>query len=86
MALFVASNVACAVVIRVHQNLYKSVPMYLLYMRVAINDSLFMMLGIVLAVCIFRVAKMSSSSLVLEAKVILFYSSCYLLLSVLGTS
>ncbi|PVD26728.1 hypothetical protein C0Q70_14406 [Pomacea canaliculata] len=68
VALFVASNVACAVVIRVHQNLYKSVPMYLLYMRVAINDSLFMMLGIVLAVCIFRVAKMSSSSLVLEAK------------------
>nr|KAG5710695.1 hypothetical protein BaRGS_035097 [Batillaria attramentaria] len=42
--------------------------MYLLYVRVAINDSLFIIFAIALSVCIFRMTKMSSSSLVLEAK------------------
>ena len=67
--IFVISNLACAVVAREHQKEYSSIPMYLLYVRVAINESLFVIFAIALSVCIFRMTKMSSSSLVLEAKV-----------------
>ena len=43
--------------------------MYLSYVRVAVNDSLFVIFAIALSVCMVRMTKMSSSSLVLEAKV-----------------
>jgi hypothetical protein len=42
---------------------------YMLYLRVAINDSLFIIMSGILALCIYRMAKMSSASIVLEAKV-----------------
>ena len=66
---FLASNLASAVAVRLHEREYNSIPMYLLYVRVAINDLLFVIFAIALSVCIFRMTKMSSSSLVLEAKV-----------------
>ena len=66
---FIISNMACAVAVRLHQKEYSSIPVYLLYVRVAINDSLFVIFAIALSVCMFRMTKMSSSSLVLEAKV-----------------
>ncbi|ESO90132.1 hypothetical protein LOTGIDRAFT_192257, partial [Lottia gigantea] len=65
---FIASNIGCAVIVKYHEAKYMSVPMELLYVRVAINDSLFVIFAIVLSVCIYKMTKMSSSSLVLEAK------------------
>lgn len=66
---FLASNLACAVAVHLQSEKFGSEPMYLLYVRVAINDSLFIIFAIALSVCIFRMTKMPSSSLVLEAKV-----------------
>ncbi|KAL8566841.1 hypothetical protein ACOMHN_052239 [Nucella lapillus] len=66
--IFTLSNLTCAVLVRTHESQYNSIPMYLLYVRVAINDSLFVIFAITLSVCIFRMTKLSSSSLVLEAK------------------
>ncbi|KAL3872855.1 hypothetical protein ACJMK2_036042 [Sinanodonta woodiana] len=66
--IFLATNIACAVLVKSHERTEHSVPFYLLYIRVAINDSLFIIMAIVLSVCIFKMAKMSSASVVLEAK------------------
>ncbi|XP_071079639.1 G protein-coupled receptor 137Ba-like [Haliotis cracherodii] len=66
--LFVVSNIACAMVIKYHEKNYSSIPLELIYIRVAINDSLFIIFGILLSFCIYKMSKMSSSSLVLEAK------------------
>ncbi|KAK7104715.1 G protein-coupled receptor 137Ba-like [Littorina saxatilis] len=68
VVVFVLSNLACAVAVRIHEKQYYSTPMYLLYSRVAVNDSLFVIFAIALAYCMFRMTKLSSSSLVLEAK------------------
>ena len=46
-----------------------SVPFEYLIIRVSINDTLFLMAAILLSFCIYKMSKMSSSSVVLEAKV-----------------
>ncbi|KAK6181220.1 hypothetical protein SNE40_009123 [Patella caerulea] len=66
--IFLGSNIGCAVVVKYHESHYQSVPIQLLYIRVAINDSLFVIFAIFLSVCIYKMTKMSSSALVLEAK------------------
>ena len=67
--LFLVSNVVCAMIVKLHEKSYNSIPMELLYVRVAINDTLFVIFGILLSFCIYKMSTLSSSSLVLEAKV-----------------
>ena len=72
MIVFLGTNIACAVTAKKYEDKSTTLPFYLLYIRVAINDSLFIMMGIVLSICIFKMAKISAASVVLEAKVRLF--------------
>lgn len=66
---FLVTSVTSAVIVKYHERKWHSVPLALLYARVGINDSLFVGVAIVLSVCIFKMSKMSFSSMVLEAKV-----------------
>ncbi|XP_045157233.2 G protein-coupled receptor 137Ba-like [Mercenaria mercenaria] len=63
---FLSTNITCAAITKMNQS--RSLPLYMLYLRVAINDSLFIIMSGILALCIYRMAKMSSASVVLEAK------------------
>ncbi|XP_060571638.1 G protein-coupled receptor 137Ba-like [Ruditapes philippinarum] len=63
---FLSTNITCAAITKKNQS--RSLPVYMLYLRVAINDSLFIIMSGILALCIYRMAKMSSASIVLEAK------------------
>ncbi|KAL5008293.1 hypothetical protein ScPMuIL_013874 [Solemya velum] len=65
---FLLTSVTSAVIVKYHERKWHSVPLELLYARVGINDSLFVGVAIVLSVCIYKMTKMSYSSLVLEAK------------------
>ena len=67
--IFIGTNVASAVSARKYQDQSTALPLYLLYIRVAINDTLFVIMGLLLSVCIFRIVKISAASVVLEAKV-----------------
>lgn len=64
--LFLSTNISCAAITKENQS--RSLPVYMLYVRVAINDSLFIIMSGILALCIYKMAKMSSASVVLEAK------------------
>ena len=66
---FIATNFACAKVARDYYVSYDSVPLIVLQIRVGINGSLFVICGVCLSVCIYKMTKMSSANLVLEAKV-----------------
>lgn len=66
--IFLGTNIACAVTAKKYEDTSKTLPFYLLYIRVAINDTLFIIMGIVLSLCIFKMAKISATSVVLEAK------------------
>ncbi|XP_059162216.1 G protein-coupled receptor 137Ba-like isoform X2 [Physella acuta] len=66
--LFTAMNLACAIVTKQHERDYASVPLFLLYIRVTITETMFLIYGILLSVCIFKMTKMASSQRVLEAK------------------
>ena len=67
--IFIGTNIASAVSARKYQDQSTALPLYLLYIRVAINDTLFVIMGLLLSVCIFRIVKISAASVVLEAKV-----------------
>jgi len=41
----------------------------MVYVRVAINDALFMTMSVILSMCIYKMAKVAAASVVLEAKV-----------------
>ncbi|XP_056324383.1 G protein-coupled receptor 137Ba [Danio aesculapii] len=86
--LFLLVNLSCALLVKMTDTPVKSVVL----VRVAINDSLFVVCAVSLAVCLYKVAKMSIASIYLESKgtsvcqvtvigllVILLYSSraCY---------
>lgn len=70
--LFTAMNLACAIVTKQHERDYASVPLFLLYIRVTITETMFLIYGILLSVCIFKMTKMASSQRVLEAKVSIY--------------
>ncbi|XP_041943170.1 integral membrane protein GPR137C isoform X2 [Alosa sapidissima] len=63
---FLAVNVTCAVMVKlgVGERIMKDAVLA----RVLINDSLFVVCAISLAVCIFKIAKMSSANVYLESK------------------
>ena len=67
--MFFATNVSCAIIVKQHQQGSSSVPVFVSIARVLINDSLFIVLGVALAVFLYKLSKMSSSNVLLEAKV-----------------
>lgn len=67
--IFVATNVTSAVLINHQQQYHHSLPLYILVIRVSINGALFLLAAIVLSVCIYKMRTMSSSNVILEAKV-----------------
>jgi hypothetical protein len=65
--IFLATNITCAAM--VHATLAASnVVRAVSITRVAINDGLFLLLAVILSVCIYRVSRISSVSIILEAK------------------
>ncbi|KAK3093144.1 hypothetical protein FSP39_011777 [Pinctada imbricata] len=66
--IFLTTNISCAVLVKTQEKTHHSVPVYLLVVRVCINDTLFLLAAIVLAVCIYKMRKMTSSHVILEAK------------------
>lgn len=65
---FVTSNLVCGVIVRIEDSKLHSSPLVLNIVRVAVNDTLFIITAVALSVCIIKMTKMSSSNLVLEAK------------------
>ncbi|XP_064621751.1 G protein-coupled receptor 137Ba-like isoform X2 [Lineus longissimus] len=68
IVIFVATNITCAVLTFQHRRDYDTTSLLLIQIRVIVNDSLFVIFGIFLSCCIYKIAKISSADLVLEAK------------------
>ncbi|KAI0227223.1 hypothetical protein LSAT2_022304 [Lamellibrachia satsuma] len=68
ITLFVVTNVTCAVIIRSSLHDVRGVFQAVSVSRVAINDTLFIVFGVALAVYIYKMSKMPSSEVVLEAR------------------
>ncbi|KAL4239168.1 hypothetical protein ACF0H5_003870 [Mactra antiquata] len=66
VVIFFTTNISCAVISKTYQG--RALPLYMLYIRVAINDLLFILMGVLLSVFIYKMTKMSAASVVLEAK------------------
>jgi len=69
---FLTTNITCAVITKLYQTLYpaEATLIYkIIVVRVAINDSLFILVSMCLSFCIYKLAKMAAASVVLEAKV-----------------
>ena len=69
ITLFVVTNVTCAVIIRSSLGDVLGVFQAVSLGRVAINDTLFIVFGVTLAAYIYKMSKMSTSEVVLEARV-----------------
>lgn len=67
--IFLTTNVSSAILIHHQRQNYHSLPLYILVIRVSINGTLFLLAAIVLSVCIYKMRIMSSSNVILEAKV-----------------
>ncbi|KAK2186482.1 hypothetical protein NP493_198g00007 [Ridgeia piscesae] len=68
ITLFVVTNVTCAVIIRSSLGDVLGVFQAVSLGRVAINDTLFIVFGVALAAYIYKMSKMSTSEVVLEAR------------------
>jgi hypothetical protein len=68
---FLITNIwSAVVVVQNHQNDDSpSIPINMSIMRVVINDSLFVLASVAFAVCLVKMTKVSSTSVILEAKV-----------------
>ncbi len=67
--IFLVTNIACAVVVKEYQVKSETTPAVVAMVRVVINDSLFIIFGALLSICIYKISKTTSASMVLEAKV-----------------
>lgn len=72
--IFVTTNVSSAILIHHQRQNYHSLPLYILVIRVSINGTLFLLAAIVLSVCIYKMRTMSSSNVILEAKVYVLFT------------
>lgn len=77
ITVFVATNVTCAVLIHGYQSHSRETPLFISVARVSINDGLFLLLGAMLSVFIYRVSQISTISTILEAKVCNVVSKCF---------
>lgn len=66
--IFFITNMTAAIVVNYQSIQYHSVPISVIIVRVSINDSLFVMSATVLSVCIYKMSRMASAHVVLEAK------------------
>ena len=69
ITLFIVTNVTCAVIIRSSLGDVLGVFQAVSLCRVAINDTLFIVFGVALAAYIYKMSKMPTSEVVLEARV-----------------
>ena len=67
--MFLVTNIACAVIVKKYQAQSTTTPAAVSMVRVVINDTLFIVCGGVLSLCIYKISKITSASMVLEAKV-----------------
>lgn len=67
-AIFFVTNLICAIIVRKHQQDSISVPQYVPIVRVIINDTLFIICGVTLAILVYKLSRMSAANIVLEAK------------------
>lgn len=63
--LFLVVNLACALLVRMSSADKHTIVL----VRVAINDTLFVLLAVSLSVCLYKIAKMSLANIYLESKV-----------------
>lgn len=70
VVIFLATNIGSAVIVDYQARTKHSVAFEYLIIRVSINDTLFLIAAILLSICIYKMSRMSASSVVLEAKVI----------------
>ena len=76
--IFLGTNIACAVIVKKYQARSDTTPAAVSMVRVVINDTLFIVCGLVLSFCIYKISKTTSASMVLEAKVSYTYSITYM--------
>jgi len=69
IVVFLATNITCASLVNSYRSHSESPPKSISIARVSINDSLFLLLGAMLSVFIYRVSRIATVSVVLEAKV-----------------
>lgn len=63
--LFLVVNLVCALLVRMSSTDTHTIVL----VRVAINDTLFVLLAVSLSVCLYKIAKMSLANIYLESKV-----------------
>lgn len=63
--LFLVVNLVCAILVKMATGEVKTVVL----VRVAVNDSLFVLCAISLSICLYKVTKMSLANIYLESKV-----------------
>lgn len=63
--LFLLVNLTCAILVRIENSERKIIVL----IRVAINDSLFVLCAISLSICLYKISKMSLANIYLESKV-----------------
>lgn len=68
IVIFLATNIGSAIIVKYQARTKHSVPFEYLIIRVSINDTLFLIAAILLSFCIYKMSRMSASSVVLEAK------------------
>lgn len=68
VVIFLATNIGSAVIVDYQARTKHSVAFEYLIIRVSINDTLFLIAAILLSICIYKMSRMSASSVVLEAK------------------
>ncbi|XP_014667457.1 PREDICTED: integral membrane protein GPR137B-like [Priapulus caudatus] len=69
MLVFTIVNIVCAVVTKTYQqDIHQSVPIALFYLRVIVNDGLFITYGVLLSISLYKLTKTASSNLLLEAR------------------
>lgn len=62
---FLVVNLACALLVRMSSTEARTIVM----VRVAINDTLFVLCAVSLSLCLYKIAKMSLANIYLESKV-----------------
>lgn len=68
--IFALVNIVCAVFTKKYQqDIHQTVPFSLFYMRVIINDGLFISYGVLLSISIYKLTRTTSANLLLEARV-----------------
>lgn len=69
--LFLLVNLTCAVLVRTQNSERKII----VSVRVAINDTLFVLCAVSLSICLYKISKMSLANIYLESKVRYIFSS-----------